>query len=150
MYVLRGPRRIGKTTLLKLKIKSLLEKGVAPQNVFFYPCDLLDTPRQLADVIDTYFSQLKSDEGRAYLFIDEVSSLKDWQRAIKNFFDAGRLPGCTLLLTGSHSIDLKGASESLAGRRGDVERLTYKTPQKYSFLQNSLNMLRRSTSGSRE
>jgi len=130
IYVLRGPRRIGKTTLLKLKIKSLLEEGVAPQNIFFYPCDLLDTPRQLADVIDTYFSQLKSDEGRAYLFIDEVSSLKDWQRAIKNFFDAGRLPGCTLLLTGSHSIDLKGASESLAGRRGDVERLTYKTPDK--------------------
>jgi len=129
-YILRGPRRIGKTTLLKLKIKSLLEKGVVPQNIFFYPCDLLDSPRQLADVIDTYLSQQRSDEGRAYLFIDEVSSLRDWQKAIKNLTDAGRFEGCTLLLTGSHSIDLKGASESLAGRRGHVERLTYKTPDK--------------------
>lgn len=76
-YILRGPRRIGKTTLLKLKIKSLLEKGIVPQNIFFYPCDLLDSPRQLADVIDTYLSQQRSDEGRAYLFIDEVSSLKE-------------------------------------------------------------------------
>jgi len=129
-YILRGPRRIGKTTLLKLKIKSLLEQGVVPQNIFFYPCDLLDSPRQLADVIDTYLSQQKSDEGGAYLFIDEVSSLRDWQKAIKSLTDAGRFEGCTLLLTGSHSIDLKGASESLAGRRGHVERLTYKTPDK--------------------
>jgi predicted AAA+ superfamily ATPase len=130
IYVLRGPRRIGKTTLIKLKIKSLLQQGVIPQNIFFYPCDLLDTPRQLADVIDTYLSQQRSEEGRAYLFIDEVSSLRDWQKAIKNLYDADRFDGCTLLLTGSHSIDLKGASESLAGRRGHVERLTYKTPDK--------------------
>lgn len=130
IYILRGPRRIGKTTLVKLKIKSLLQQGVVPPNIFYYPCDLLDSPRQLADVIDTYLSQQKSDKGRAYLFIDEVSSLRDWQKAIKNLYDAGRFEGCTLLLTGSHSIDLKGASESLAGRRGHVERLTYKTPDK--------------------
>lgn len=129
-YILRGPRRIGKTTLVKLRIKTLLEKGVAPQNIFFYPCDLLESFPQLAAVIDSYLSQPRADKGRKYVFIDEVSSLKDWQKAIKSLTDAGRFNNCTLLLTGSHSIDLREASEMLAGRRGHVERLTYKTPDK--------------------
>jgi hypothetical protein len=44
--------------------------------------------------------------------------LKDWQRGIKLFVDAGKLRNCTCILTGSHSIDLRKASESLSGRRG--------------------------------
>ena len=38
IYVLRGPRQVGKTTLMKLKIQELLESGVEPRTIFYYPC----------------------------------------------------------------------------------------------------------------
>lgn len=130
IYVLRGPRRVGKTTLLKLKIKNLLQQGVPPENIFYYPCDALDSPRQLVSVIDFYLTRIKKSNGRAYLMIDEVAMLKDWQRGIKLLIDAGKVENCTCILTGSHSIDLRKASESLSGRRGDVYKLRYGTPDK--------------------
>lgn len=130
VYVLRGPRRVGKTTLLKLRIQRLLEKGVSPSNIFYYPCDALETPKQLTTLIDTYLSEMRKSDERAYLFIDEVSMLKEWQRAIKLLIDAGRFKDCTVILTGSHSIDLRKGSESLAGRRGQIEKLRYGTPDK--------------------
>lgn len=130
IYVLRGPRRVGKTTLLKLRIQSLLESGVTPENIFYYPCDALETPKQLTTVIDTYLSEVRKKSEWAYLFIDEISMLKEWQRAIKLLIDAGKFKDCTVILTGSHSIDLRKGSESLAGRRGRIDKLRYGTPDK--------------------
>lgn len=130
IYVLRGPRRVGKTTLLKLKIKNLLRQGVPPKNIFYYPCDAVDSPKQLVSIINFYLTRIKKNDGRVYLFIDEVSMLKDWQRGIKLLVDAGKLRNCTCILTGSHSIDLRKASESLSGRRGEVYKLRYGTPDK--------------------
>lgn len=130
VYVLRGPRRVGKTTLLKLRIKKLLEKGVSPENIFYFPCDALETPKQLRTVVETYLSQQRRQGEWAYLFIDEVSMLVDWQKAIKLLIDAGRFRDCTIILTGSHSIDLRKGSESLSGRRGKVEKLRYGSPDR--------------------
>ena len=64
------------------------------------------------------------------LFIDEISMLIDWQRSIKLLIDAGRFRDCTVILTGSHSIDLRKGAESLSGRRGKIEKLKYGTPDK--------------------
>jgi len=130
IYVLRGPRRVGKTTLLKLRIKKLLERGVPSGNIFYFPCDAIETPKQLMTVIDNYLKQQRKQDQWAYLFIDEVSMLVEWQKAVKLLIDAGRFRDCTTILTGSHSIDLRKGSESLAGRRGKIERLRYGTPDK--------------------
>jgi len=130
IYILRGPRRVGKTTLLKLRIKKLLEEGVPPENIFFFPCDAVETPKQLMTVIDTYLNQQRRGDQWAFLFIDEISMLKEWQKAAKLLIDAGRFRDCTVILTGSHSIDLRKGSESLAGRRGKVEKLKYASPDR--------------------
>jgi len=130
IYVLRGPRRVGKTTLVKLRIKQLLEDGVSPENIFYFPCDAIETPKQLMTVIDNYLSQQRRKEDWAFLFIDEISMLMDWQKTVKLLYDAGKFKDCTVILTGSHSIDLRKGSESLAGRRGKIERLKYGTPDK--------------------
>jgi predicted AAA+ superfamily ATPase len=54
LYLLRGPRRVGKTTLIKLMIKKYLENGTPPENILFFPCDAVETPKQLVAAIDTY------------------------------------------------------------------------------------------------
>ena len=130
IYVLRGPRRVGKTTLLKLRIKKLLKEGTMPENIFYFPCDAIETPKHLMTVIDNYLSQQRRKGEWAYLFVDEVSMLIEWQKAVKLLMDAGRFRDCTVILTGSHSIDLRKGSESLSGRRGKIEKLKYGTPDK--------------------
>lgn len=54
VYSLRGPRQVGKTTLLKLEIKRLLEAGVPAKNVFYYSFDLESSPRDVADIMGEY------------------------------------------------------------------------------------------------
>jgi len=130
IYILRGPRRVGKTTLMKLRIKKLLERGVSPENIFFFPCDAVETPKQLMAIIDIYLNQQRRKDQWTYLFIDEISMLREWQTAAKLLIDAGRFKNCTVILTGSHSIDLRKGSESLAGRRGKVEKLKYPSPDR--------------------
>jgi len=121
VYTLRGPRQVGKTTAVKLLIKKMLESGIDPRRVFYWTCDLLSTPTDLAKLLGDYIKQTRRITlERLYLFLDEVSSIRDWQKAVKYLHDTGDLQGCTLLLTGSHSLDLRRAAERLPGRRGDT------------------------------
>jgi predicted AAA+ superfamily ATPase len=62
IYILRGPRRVGKTTLVKLRIKKLLQDGVPPENIFYFPCDAIETPKQLKTLIDNYLDQQRKRE----------------------------------------------------------------------------------------
>ena len=49
---------------------------------------------------------------------DEISRIKDWQRAIKSMKDSGELANSCLVLTGSHTLDIKHGIELLPGRTG--------------------------------
>lgn len=131
IYVLRGPRQVGKSTLLKLKLRDLLRSGVQSRRLFYWPCDLIEGPEKLVAVVNAYLDfARKEKETRLYLFLDEISSVRDWQKGIKLLYDSGRLRNCTIVLTGSHNIDLRKASETLAGRRGEVHKLKDRLPDK--------------------
>ncbi|MBS7637683.1 ATP-binding protein [Candidatus Bathyarchaeota archaeon] len=131
IYSLRGPRQVGKTTLLKLKVRELLEGGVEARRIFYWACDQVESFERLSSIIDSYLDWARRFTNEMlYLFLDEVSGVKDWQRGIKYLYDMGRLRNCLVVLTGSHSLDLVKATESLAGRRGEVERLGEESPDK--------------------
>lgn len=117
IYTLRGPRQVGKTTLVKEMIRERLATE-DPRRVFYYTCDLVDNPRELANVLSAYIDSIPKRKKRAYIFLDEISSVRDWQKGVKHLADTGRFQNTTVILTGSHSIDIKGASERLPGRRG--------------------------------
>jgi predicted AAA+ superfamily ATPase len=131
IYVLRGPRQVGKSTLLKLKIRDFMRTGTQPRRVFYWPCDLVGGPEKLAAVVTSYLDLARRDEvNRLYIVLDEISSVRDWQKGIKSLYDSGRLRNCTIILTGSHSIDLRKASETLARRRGEIHKLKDQLPDK--------------------
>ena len=118
IYSLRGPRQVGKTTLVKLEIEKVLKK-VPKWNVMYYSFELENSPRDVINVINEYFNHAKHDENKQhFMYLDEISNIKDWQKAIKKLKDQGKLENCTVIATGSHSIDLKHATERLPGRRG--------------------------------
>ena len=119
VYSLRGPRQVGKTTRIKLEIKRLLEQGVPGRNVMYYPFDLESSPRDVADMTEEYLAWSGlGGGGRRFLFLDEISNVPNWQRAIKSLKDRGKFRQCTVVTTGSHSVDLRRSAELLPGRRG--------------------------------
>ena len=122
IYSLRGPRQVGKTTLVKMEIGRLLEH-VPPRNVMYYSFESEQSPLDVENVINEYFDKSgQSEKSRRYLFLDEISNVIDWQRAVKLLKDMNMLENCTVVTTGSHSVDLAKATELLAGRRGEPRR----------------------------
>ena len=119
IYTLRGPRQVGKTTMIKLQIREFLEKGVSPWSLFYYSFDIVGEKSEMAETILEYLRVSEGRRrGRAYLFLDEVTSVRDWQKGIKWLVDAGRLNDCTVLATGSRGQSILRATERLPGRRG--------------------------------
>lgn len=106
-----GPRQSGKTTFFKLLIYDLLfNKKVNPKEVCFFSCELLDNYKDIVEVIRK-FNILANPK---YIFLDEVSFVKNWNKAIKYLVDSNLLRGKTLYVTGSCSIELK--KERFPGR----------------------------------
>ena len=118
IFTLRGPRQIGKTTLVKLLIKNLLKKE-DEKAIFFWNCDELVDFRELALLLRKYleFSKINKIKTK-YIFLDEISKIKNWQRAIKSLKDSGELDNCCIFLTGSHTLDIKYSIERMPGRTG--------------------------------
>ena len=121
VYTLRGPRQVGKTTLLKMIVNELLDKEVASRAIFYYSCDLVAKAEELFQVIRQYqeFSEPLRFK-RRYVFIDEISLVPAWQNAIKQAIDLGWGTSTTFILTGSSAVDIKRGAERLPGRRGGV------------------------------
>ena len=123
IYTLRGPRQVGKTTLVKLQIRDFLDQGTCPWNILYYSLDLAAKPQDIVDVINIYLEISKSHrkDGRHYIFLDEASTVKNWQQGIKWLVDAGKLKNCTVVITGSQSINITDAAERMPGRRGRAD-----------------------------
>ena len=126
IYTIRGPRQIGKTTFLKLYIKKLIEDGVKPSNTLFFTCDGISDRFDLIETVRTYFQMFegKPEEIR-YIFIDEITTIENWQKSLKYLVDIGILDNCLVVLTGSSAYDLKRSSERLPGRKGHGKDLVY-------------------------
>jgi predicted AAA+ superfamily ATPase len=136
VYTIRGPRQVGKTTLVKLNIRDLINKGVPPRNIFYFDCEAeIDTPKELMRVISAFLDLPGIvKRKRRYIFLDEISSVRNWQSGIKRLHGKGVLTDSTVVLTGSHILDIVKATEKLPGRRGETTDVPDKimVPMKFS------------------
>ncbi len=118
VYTLGGGRQIGKTTFLKQWIDSLLQKGVPPASILFLTGELIDDHHRLLHIVgDALETQLPQD-GLKYIIIDEVTYIKDWDKAIKFLADSGLFEQCIVVLTGSDLVLMNEARMRFPGRRG--------------------------------
>jgi uncharacterized protein len=117
--VLLGPRRVGKTILIRHLIVALLQDGVPAQRISYVE---MDHPLLHGQSLDMLVKQIEinapAGEGPRYLFFDEIQSHKDWEKHLKPLVD--HRPDVRFLVSGSAAAALKRQStESGAGRFTD-------------------------------
>ncbi len=118
VLTLRGPRRAGKTVVLKLLVAELIETQI------FRPDEILWTSFEAMRTLDQAeerLSAIAAERNVRLVVVDEVTTVVGWQRLIKKFKDEGSFTDLALVLTGSSAHDLKKGAERMAGRRGTVE-----------------------------
>lgn len=114
VHTLRGPRQVGKSTTVKRLIKRLLERG--ERRVLYFSFDLATSHSDIADVIQRARQLHPDPDGPWYLFLDEVTTIADWQLGVKYVVDNGPADQDFILCTGSSAR--KVGSEQLPGRKG--------------------------------
>jgi len=121
IYILTGGRQVGKSTLIKLIIKKLLlKKGISPGQIFYISCETIQRYQELVSIMQEIFEELDREKS-FYLFLDEITYVKEWDRAVKYFADLGYFTKGSLLITGSDSVILKESMKKFPGRRGKSE-----------------------------
>lgn len=114
VHTLRGPRQVGKSTTAKRLIQRLLEQG--ERRVLYFSFDLATAQGEIADVIQRARQLHPDPEGPWYLFLDEVTTVPEWQVGVKYVVDNGPADEDFILCTGSSAR--KVGSEQLPGRKG--------------------------------
>lgn len=128
--VLRGPRRVGKTVLLRQMMEYLLAQGVSAERILYVPFDDIPSLRGVADPIlaiahwyesfqlGTTFNEGARSERISYIFLDEVQNLDNWAPQIKHLVDNNDV---RVLVTGSSSLRIEAGRDSLAGRVSTID-----------------------------
>ena len=110
LYVLSGPRRVGKSLELKRAIvRLLLARGVDPKTVFYCSCDGL-SKQDLRRLVAQGHSVTRTLPGPRYWLLDEVTAVTGWSQAIKELRDQNTaFREACVILTGSSARDLEQA-----------------------------------------
>jgi predicted AAA+ superfamily ATPase len=128
--VLRGPRQVGKSTLIRQMIESLLEQGVQAQSIFMVQFDelrgLLDVEEPILRLADWFekrilaktFNEAAQAGQPVYVFLDEVQNLEDWAPQLKFLVDNSDV---RVMVTGSSALRIEAGRDSLAGRISTLE-----------------------------
>ncbi|MCY4494853.1 MAG: AAA family ATPase, partial [Acidimicrobiaceae bacterium] len=118
LYVVRGPRRVGKSVAMKRAVQRLIDGGVDPRLIVHMSVEgwgEADLERLVGAA-----SQITPTGAPRYWFLDEISGVAGrWPDRIKWLRDNDpRFRSDTVVLTGSSSSNLKESLGALAGRRG--------------------------------
>jgi predicted AAA+ superfamily ATPase len=131
MISVTGPRRVGKSTLLRQCIRKLIqEHGAAQaQRIVYFTMD--DPALLLPHVnIDRFFEDMvaefakRAKGGAVYLFLDEIQKFPRWELYLKKHYDL-KTP-VRFVVSGSASAPIfRKSRESLLGRIHDYQVLPF-------------------------
>ena len=98
--ILTGVRRCGKSTILKMIMDSLRQRGILEEQIVSYRFDSMEYEDMTAKQM---YAELKSriyPDGKTYFFLDEMQEIKGWEKVVNSLasdFDVD------LYVTGSNS-----------------------------------------------
>jgi len=124
IIVIRGPRQFGKSTWLEYQLRETLRQ-FGPGTALFLNGDYIAGPSELESEIESLLRSFPVNTAVRRLFIDEITAVEGWQKAIKRLADSGALRKALLVTTGSKASDIQREAELLPGRKGKLSRTIY-------------------------
>lgn len=119
--LLMGPRRVGKTVLLRHVVRELLRTGTPPRHICYLTIDHpLYTGSSLGDLVEAYrdAADIGAQTGPLYVLFDEIQHLREWEVHLKSLVD--QHANIRFVASGSAAAALRLKSqESGAGRFTD-------------------------------
>ena len=124
------PRGVGKTTMQLQIIHDLLDEGVPPHHIIRVPLDQVTVTEDMLDpilritawvernVTPATFNALVHRGQTAYLFFDEIQTVRNWSNQLKFLVDSSTVK---VVATGSSALRIEPGHDSLAGRMSTVE-----------------------------
>ncbi|SPD74299.1 conserved hypothetical protein [uncultured Desulfobacterium sp.] len=111
-----GSRRVGKTTILKQLIKTLMKDGIPGKEIFYLA---LDHPALAGVTLLDHLKNMRRQfmhgrDKKLYLFFDEIQEIADWEAHIKALYDNEQLK---IFCTGSTSALVTKQGGKLTGRQ---------------------------------
>ena len=102
--ILTGVRRSGKSTIMKMLMDELKKRGIGDDHILHYSFDSLEYEE--LKTAKTLFAALKARlsalSGKAYLFLDEIQEVKDWEKVVNTFLSDAKYD-VDMYVTGSNS-----------------------------------------------
>lgn len=126
-----GPRRVGKSTLIRQIIRNLInQENVKPQEVIYYSMD--DPALFLSEVFhDKLFESIMdfarkngTEKQWIYVFLDEIQRFERWELFLKKYYDL-HYPVRFVVSGFASSPIFKKSRESLLGRIKDFHLLPF-------------------------
>src|SRR5260370_25958861 len=111
--ILLGPRRVGKTVIIKQLINDAIISGLSPKSILYAS---IDAPIYSGLPLEKFISFLPADSnGQKLIIFDEIQYLRDWEVHLKDLVD--NYPQIKFVATGSAAAALRlKRRESGAGR----------------------------------
>ena len=128
VVIITGPRRGGKSSLMKLICDDLIKKDrVLPSNILylnfederFIEFNAADDFAQIYEL----FLQINKPTGRLYFFLDEIQSVTGWERWVNRLYENENIK---IFLTGSNASLLNSEiSTALTGRNRTITNFPF-------------------------
>lgn len=105
--ILIGPRRCGKSELLRMIMEEIQKNGIEPTQIISLNFEDLayDQIRTYKDLNNYVLSRIKDSKDKFYIFLDEIQRIDQFERALASF---KATLNCSLFVTGSDSKLLEG------------------------------------------
>lgn len=98
--ILTGVRRCGKSTILKMIMSKLRERGIPESRIVSYCFDSMEFEDMTAKQMYSELKSRVSPEGKTYFFLDEMQEIKGWEKVVNSLSSDYDVD---LYITGSNS-----------------------------------------------
>ena len=119
LIIIRGPRQYGKSTWLDMNLRWSAEE-FGKGSSYYLNGDEIATADELAVELTNLHASYSRDAGIKRLFIDEITAVPGWEKAVKRVDRSGAFQGCS-----HHHDRFKGVRSS--PRFGKASRQKRKT-----------------------
>ena len=119
IVIITGLRRVGKTAIIKLFIKKLLNK-LHPKYILYASCDSIQLEKySIHEIIEAYRKEhrIKRDK-KIFVFLDEIGFREKWAQELKNLYDRENIK---FFVSASSANMLKDNKGFLTGRTKTVK-----------------------------